>query len=150
MQNNLDIMDKRYLNDQLLEILREDARISLADLSRKLKISRTTAYSRIKRLEDSGIIRGYTVRLSNSIDEKEVRAHVLVTSLQRYSGRVETALKRLKGVRSIYSVSGPYDIIVMLSAPSVGELDDMLDKIGIIDGVERTTSSIILATKLDR
>ncbi|HEV2677237.1 MAG TPA: Lrp/AsnC ligand binding domain-containing protein, partial [Aliidongia sp.] len=49
-----------------------------------------------------------------------------------------------------YSVSGPYDMIAVVEASSVEQMDFLIDEIGALDGIERTVSSIILSTKFDR
>ncbi|TIX09162.1 MAG: Lrp/AsnC family transcriptional regulator, partial [Mesorhizobium sp.] len=49
-----------------------------------------------------------------------------------------------------HSVSGNFDMIVIVDAPSIRDLDTLLDQIGAMDGVERTSSSIILSTRIDR
>ena len=53
-------------------------------------------------------------------------------------------------VRTLHSVSGPFDLVALGVAPSVAEMDQLTDRIGAIDGVERTTSSIILSAKFER
>ncbi len=53
-------------------------------------------------------------------------------------------------VRALHSVSGPFDLVAMGVVPTVGEMDELTDRIGAIDGVERTTSSIILSAKFER
>ena len=63
---------------------------------------------------------------------------------------VTAALKRMPGVRKLQSVSGPSDMIAAVEAPNVGEMDALIDEIGALRGVERTNSSIVLATKFDR
>ena len=135
---------------QLIHLLQEDARTPTTVLAVRLGLSRTTVHARIQRLERQGIIQGYSVRLSSEFESRAVRAHVSITCTPKRTPGVERALKAIREVRSVLSVSGPFDLIVVLAAPSVGELDLLLDRIGALDGVERTTSSIVLATKLDR
>ena len=50
----------------------------------------------------------------------------------------------------MHSVSGNFDMIVIVESPSIGDLDSLIDQIGVLDGVERTLSSIILSTRIDR
>jgi DNA-binding Lrp family transcriptional regulator len=59
-------------------------------------------------------------------------------------------MKAMAGVRRLQSVSGPADMIAFVAAPSAAEMDALIDAIGALEGVERTTSSIVLATKVDR
>ncbi len=59
-------------------------------------------------------------------------------------------MRAIAQVRALHSVSGDFDMIAGCAAPSVAEMDAVIDRIGELDGVERTTSSIILSTKFDR
>jgi DNA-binding Lrp family transcriptional regulator len=65
-------------------------------------------------------------------------------------GRVTQELHAIAHIRSLHSVSGSFDMIAIVAAPSISELDAVIDKIGEIDGVEKTLSSIILSTRINR
>lgn len=134
----------------LLSLLRANARASTAELARRLGVSRTTVQSRIERLEQRGIITGYGVRLSPDYELGLVRAHVLLTVTPKLADKVVRSLQALPPVRTLHSVSGNFDMIVIVDAPSIKDLDTLLDQIGAMDGVERTSSSIILSTRIDR
>ncbi|TIP84815.1 MAG: Lrp/AsnC family transcriptional regulator [Mesorhizobium sp.] len=134
----------------LLSLLRVNARASTAELARRLGVSRTTVQSRIERLEQRGIITGYGVRLSPDYEQGLVRAHVLLTVTPKLADKVVSSLQALPPVRTLHSVSGNFDMIVIVDAPSIKDLDTLLDEIGAMDGVERTSSSIILSTRIDR
>lgn len=134
----------------LIALLREDARMSIVELARKLGVSRTTAQSRLERLERRGVIEGYSVRLSPDYEQELVKAHVLVTAVPKHAASVEAALRRMPAVRTLHSVSGNFDMIVIVESPSIRDLDLVIDNIGALDGVERTASSIILSTRIDR
>ena len=135
---------------RLIAMLRENARAPTAELARRLGLSRTTVQARIERLESRGVILGYTARLSDSYEQGLVRAHVAITALPKLSGRVEAELRRMPEVRTLHSVSGGFDMIIVLAAPSIRELDGIIDRIGALEGVDRTMSSIILSTRIDR
>ena len=134
----------------LLTLLREDARAPVAELARGLKLSRTTVQSRIERLERHGVIAGYTVVVADELEAGLVRAHVLITLAPRRSGAIEQALRKIPELRVLHSVSGPFDLIAIVAAASIGELDVLIDRIGQLDGVERTTSAIVLSTRIER
>ncbi|TIM68732.1 MAG: Lrp/AsnC family transcriptional regulator [Mesorhizobium sp.] len=134
----------------LLSLLRANARASTAELARRLGVSRTTVQSRIERLEQRGIITGYGVRLSPDYEQGLVRAHALLTVTPKLADKVVRSLQALPPVRTLHSVSGNFDMIVVVDAPSIKDLDTLLDEIGAMDGVERTSSSIILSTRIDR
>ncbi|WP_295643465.1 Lrp/AsnC family transcriptional regulator [uncultured Methylibium sp.] len=142
---NLDPTDRA-----LLALLRENARRSTADLARALGLSRTTVQSRVERLERARVIAGYTVRVDDAVEAALVRAHVMVTAGPKQTGAIEAALRRIPEVRSLHSVSGVFDLLAVVAAPSIQELDTLIDRIGALDGVERTTSAIVLSTRIER
>lgn len=134
----------------LLARLRENARAPVAELARALGLSRTTVQSRIARLERSDVIAGYTVKLADAYARGEVQAYVMITVSPRKSTVVTAAARKLPAVRRLESVSGPFDLIALVAAPNMSELDRVIDTLGELEGVERTTSSIVLSTKVDR
>jgi DNA-binding Lrp family transcriptional regulator len=134
----------------LIALLREDARAPTAELARRLGLSRTTVQSRMERLQRQRVITGYTVTVPDDVELSLVRAHVLITLAPKQSAAIEQALRRIAQVRVLHSVSGPFDLIAIVAAASIGELDELIDRIGALDGVERTTSAIVLSTRIDR
>ena len=137
-------------DEQLLSLLREDARASTAQIARRLDLSRTTVQSRIDRLERAGVIRGYTVRVDEGVEQARIRAHIMITVLPRQMAAVATALRAMPEIRSLHSVSGPFDLVALGVVPAIADMDELTDRIGGLDGVERTTSSIILSAKFER
>ena len=137
-------------DQQLLSVLRENARASTAQIARRLKRSRTTVQSRIDRLEQAGVIAGYTVRVAAEAERHHIRAHVLITVLPRHMPGVVKALHAMPELRALHSVSGPADLVAMALTPTVEDMDALTDRIGMLPGVERTTSSIVLSAKFER
>jgi DNA-binding Lrp family transcriptional regulator len=138
------------LDEHLLARLRENARAPVAELARALGLSRTTIQSRLARLERSGVIAGYSVRLTNAYGSTRVHAFIMLTVEPKQAAAVTAALRRMPGVRRLQSVSGPFDLIATVEVADVAEMDAAIDEIGAVKGVERTNSSIVLSTKFDR
>jgi DNA-binding Lrp family transcriptional regulator len=138
------------IDEKLLLMLRENGRASTAQLARLVGRSRTSVQSRIERLEKQGIITGYGVRLAPEHVSGTVRAHVMIKVAPKEARGVTAALRAIPQVRLLHSVSGDVDLIAVAAAASVAEMDQVIDRIGELDGVERTTSSIILSTKFER
>ena len=134
----------------LLSLLGDNARMPVAELARKLGLSRTTVQARIERLEADGVIAGYGIKLSDAYLSGLVRAHVLITIAPKALAGVTAALAAIKEVTMLHSVSGSFDLIAILTAPSIADLDRLIDGIGALDGVERTLSSVILSTRISR
>lgn len=141
-------MDQKNL--QLLDMLRANARESTAELARKLKLSRTAVHERISKLEASGIIRGYTLRLDEDYNRNLVSAQVMIEINPKLAKQVNAQLTRISQVRSLYSVNGQYDLMAIIKAENTEQLDQVLDQIGAIDGINKTLSSIVLSTKFER
>jgi len=137
-------------DQKLLAKLRENARLPAAELARELGLSRTTVQSRIERLERSGVVTGYTVRLSDAHERGLIRAYVMLTVAPKQAASVVAAARRMPAVRRLQSVSGPFDLIAEAATESAAEMDVLIDALGALEGVERTTSSIVLSSKIDR
>jgi len=112
--------------------------------------SRTSVQSRIERLEKQGVILGYGVRLAPEHSLGAVRAHVMIKVGPKETRAVTAALRAIDHVRVLHSVSGDVDLIAVAMTATVAEMDQVIDRIGALGGVERTTSSIILSTKFER
>ena len=138
------------IDQRLISALRENGRAPTAELARLVGRSRTSVQSRIERLEREGVIIGYGVRLAPEHDLGAVRAHVMIKVGPKEARAVIAALQAIPQVRVLHSVSGEVDLIAVAAAASVAEMDAVIDHIGVLDGVERTTSSIILSTKFER
>ena len=133
----------------LLSLLSENARMPIAMLARRLGLARTTVQARLDRLETSGIIAGYTLRLGAEARPR-IRATALLSIELRSGPSVLQRLKTLPAVETVHTSSGRFDLVVELAAENTAELDETLDRIGETRGVKSSESLIHLATKLDR
>ncbi|MGO9935625.1 MAG: Lrp/AsnC family transcriptional regulator [Steroidobacteraceae bacterium] len=138
------------IDEKLLLALRENGRAPTAQLARLVGRSRTSVQSRIERLERDGIILGYGIRQAPEHGFGAVRAHVMIKVGPKEARAVTAALRAIAQVRILHAVSGDVDLIAVAATASVAEMDQVIDRIGALDGVERTTSSIILSTKFER
>jgi len=137
-------------DELLLSLLAENARAPVSELARRLGLSRTTVQARIERLERGGVIAGYTVRMSTATERALVRAYVMITVKPKHAAPTIAELKEIREVRTLHSISGEVDLMAVVAAGSVAALDAVVDRIGALEGVERTQTSAIMATKFDR
>lgn len=138
------------LDRDLIALLEVNARESAADLARKLGVARTTVVARLHRLERDRVILGYTVRIGVDQPGQGVHAHVGITIQPKAQREVIRRLARLPEVRQLTSVSGEFDYIALLRAESASRLDALLDEIGELEGVIKTTTSVVLSVRIDR
>ena len=137
-------------DEKLLAMLRTNARASVSDLARALDLSRSTVQSRMQKLEESGVIKGYSVEYGDAYLSSMVSAHVSIKVKQKLTTKTNIELKHIDAITDLYAISGEYDLIAVVQAQSLEKLSHLLDDIGNLDGVERTTSSVILETKFKR
>jgi DNA-binding Lrp family transcriptional regulator len=147
MRRQVDTLALDDLDRRLLALLRENARLPIATLAKALHLSRTSVYARLKQLQTRGVIEGFTVRLSAAHDRRRIRAYVMMKVAAKLAKLTEKQLHAIADVVALHAISGTYDLIAVLEADSAEQLDELIDRIGAIEGVERTTSSIMLATK---
>ncbi len=143
-------MPRDDLDRNLLALLQANARDSTANLARKLGVARTTVLARLARLERDSVVVGYTVRLGQHEADRGVQAYVGITTEPKSARSVTQKLAKLTELRQLCSVSGEFDYIALLRAESTARLDALLDEIGQIDGVTKTTTSVVLALRVDR
>ena len=138
------------LDRSMLTLLGADARISVATLARRLKVARSTIQARLERLETTGIIAGYTVKLGEAARQGRIRATVLLMIEPRAQANVLTRLRSIPEVERVHTISGRVDLLLQVAASSTTALDQVLDQIGEMTGVRQSESLIHLSTKLDR
>jgi DNA-binding Lrp family transcriptional regulator len=137
-------------DQKILALLREDGRISTAQLGRRLALSRTTVQSRIDRMQSRRVITGFTVRMGVEGEREQIQAQVMISVAPKLQVRVEAALRALPEVRKLFTISGQHDFIAVVVTDTVAEMDRLLDRLGSLEGIDRTISSIVLSTRIDR
>lgn len=134
----------------LLSLLQGNAREPVASLARQLGLARTTVVARIARLEKLNVIAGYGVRLGRAVETASVRAYCSISVRAQTGADVVATLRRWPEIEEVCAVSGAFDYLILLRCGDTEALDAMLDRIGQIDGVNRTQTSVVLSRKIDR
>ncbi len=142
---NLDVKDQ-----QIIRLLTENARLTTTDLSKRLRISRSTVQARLERLERHSVIGGYTIRLGPIYEKHLLEAHIMITTLPKQTSRIELQIKKIAEVSALYAVSGAYDMIAQVTVEAIDKLNEVIDQLGLIEGVERTLTSIVLSKRFKR
>ena len=138
------------LDRDLIAQLASDARMSVTQLARRLKVARSTVQARLERLESTGIIAGYTLRLGEAARAGRIRATVLLSIDPQAQAAILSRLRALPEVERIHTTSGRIDLLLQITAASTTALDQALDAIGTIPGIRSSESLIHLSIKLDR
>ncbi len=135
------------LDKALIMALRRDGRASISELAHILGITRATVRNRMERLTASGEIAGFSVVLRADQVLQPVRGVTLIAIEGRGTSRIISQLNRMPEVTAIHTTSGKWDLIIELGTNSLPELDAILAKIRMIDGVSASETNLYLSTK---
>jgi DNA-binding Lrp family transcriptional regulator len=131
---------------QLMALLRQDARTPVATLATRLGVSRGTVSNRIHRLEDQGVITGYTVRLRPDAETDRITAWMSITVEGNQTRAVIATLLGEPGVAGLHDTNGRWDLLAELRAATLSQLAEVLERVRLIKGIGATETSIHLQT----
>ncbi|CAD5379733.1 Lrp/AsnC family transcriptional regulator [Pseudomonas sp. OF001] len=140
MHDQPDDLDRR-----LLALLREDGRASTAALAERLKVSRGTVQNRIDRLQRSGLLVGFTIKLRNELESSGVRAITLIELRGGASDAVIAALRQIPEVVQVHTTNGRWDLVAEIHTGTLVEFDRVLRELRAIKGVANSESNLLLA-----
>jgi DNA-binding Lrp family transcriptional regulator len=137
------------LDRQLIALLRDDARSSIASLAKKLRVARGTVQNRLARLEKDGTIVGYTVRLKPQAESHGIRA---VMTIAVEGNRTQSVLRALRGdpsITALHTTNGRWDFVAELRAEDLQEFDRIISRISLHEGVSQSETNLLLTTYKD-
>nr|WP_170615533.1 Lrp/AsnC family transcriptional regulator [uncultured Ruegeria sp.] len=141
-------MDK--LDRNIVAALQQNARESTTRIAAKLGVARTTVHERISRMEDRGVIAGYSVVLHSPQDTPRVQVIVLLEVQQKETARIIKRLEAYPEVKLCLSINGEFDLLLSAEAPHIEDLDILVDELAKIPGVMRTNTSVVFGRRIDR
>ena len=135
-------MYKDKIDEKIIGYLKEDSRESFVDIGKKLKLSESAVRRRVKNLVDSKTISKFTIE----IGEDNVTSAIVLVSVDSATdtSKVSAKLAKLDGVKTVYEITGQYDITTIMSSSSIAEINNSIDALRKISGVVDTNTVIIL------
>ena len=135
-------MYKDKVDERIIGYLKEDSRKSFVDIGKRLKLSESAVRRRVKNLVDSKTIDKFTIELG----EENVTSAIVLVSVDSATetSKVSLKLAKLNGVKTVYEITGQYDITTIMSASSIAEINSSIDALRKITGVVDTNTVIIL------
>jgi len=135
-------MLKDKVDEKIIEYLRNNSRESFVDIGKKLKLSESAVRRRVKNLVDGGTIKRFTLELG----EENVTSAIVLVSVDSATDTSKVSLKlaKLEGVKTVYEITGQYDITTIISASNISEINSSIDALRKIPGVIDTNTVIIL------
>ncbi|AXI46869.1 Lrp/AsnC family transcriptional regulator [Sulfitobacter sp. SK012] len=146
--------NSKWLKDELdrsiIRELQRNARESTSNIAARLNVARSTVHERIARMENSGVISGYSVVLSRNPSAENVQVMVFLEIKQQETRKVLHRISQYSEVRVCLSINGDFDLFVSVEAPRIEDLDLVIDEIGMLPGVLRTKSYVVFGRRFDR
>lgn len=144
-------MDEK--DEKILELLKENSKLTTQQISKKILIPITTVHNRIKKLEKNGIIKKYTLEIDNKKIGKNITAYIhivvdykLLKGIKMSQLELANKIKQNEYVEEAAMVTGGTDIIIKMRAKNVDELNYFVTKyLRNIDGIEKTQTTIVLS-----
>jgi DNA-binding Lrp family transcriptional regulator len=141
---DLDLLPIDNLDVSILDVLRNNSRISNAEIARMLKTSEATIRRRIKSMVDKGIIEGFSTYINYSLVENPVKAYI---HLKIRTERMDAVVDKIKShdmLLALYRVAGEYDVLCVTLFSSMAGLHEFIDYFLEIDGIIETNTQIVM------
>ena len=138
----LDTIDVR-----ILEVLQENARVSISELSKQVNLSLSAVSERLKKLENSNIIEQYTTVLNSSAMEKDLSA-IMMISMEDPSDTDEfrRLVQGLDEILECHYITGTYDYVLKITTKNMATLEQLMNKIKSIKSIKHTETNVIFST----
>jgi len=137
---NLDKIDEKILKNLMV-----DARLSARQMALKLGMSTVTILSRIKKLENEKIVKGYTARIDHEKLGYDLTA-IIEIIVKKDIVEIEEKLSKFENVCAVYDITGTTDTIIIAKFKERGELSKFVKSISSMPNVENTITHVVLNT----
>ena len=131
---------------KILRALQKDARASFKKIGEDVGVSEATVFVRVRKLRESGVLRGFKAVVDPRAVGKGLTAIMLVRASPKSLTGALDALKRLDDVYEIYDVTGQYYSILKVRTENTDTLGKVIDEIGTIEGIAGTETIVVLRT----
>lgn len=137
-------LGKDLIDERLVALLRQNARTSVAALSKAVNLSRTAVQARIARLERDGIITGYQAVLGPAATDGRLGAVLSIAFSVHPCAPVVARFRSWPEVTHHYSVTGPIDAYVLVRAENSAALSELVARFSALEGIASVSSAVIL------
>jgi DNA-binding Lrp family transcriptional regulator len=139
------------IDRSIVALLTQDARRSFNDIGDRVGLSAPAVKRRVDRLEETGVIRGYTAIIDRNVEGKVTETFVeLYCSGRTAPAEIREMVEPYEQVVEAFTVSGEADALLMIRTRDIAELEDTLERVRANPHVDRTKTIIVLSRLLDR
>ncbi|HMK94202.1 MAG TPA: Lrp/AsnC family transcriptional regulator [Candidatus Limnocylindrales bacterium] len=133
-------MDEK--DNEIIRLLKNDARAGYGEIGAKIGLSEGAVRKRIKTLTDQGVVRKFTVKIS--LAEGAQAIMLLTANPGCPTQEVSKKIQAIPNVETTYEVSGEYDIVAIITAMKMTEINECIERIRMVEGIVKTNTMIVL------
>ena len=141
---------RRYIYDsldsELISELRVDGRATISHLADRLKVSRATVQNRLDRLLSSGAILGFTIRVNDSLDQRTVKAFMMIEISGQSTSQVIRKLRGIPELVKLHTTNGAWDLVAEINTTTLSEFDEVLRQVREVSGIANSETSVLLSS----
>src|SRR5574342_756454 len=134
-------MSRDKTDETIIEMLKKNSRESFVEIGQKLGLSESAVRRRVKNLTDGGVIKKFTIEIGEQNSTKAIVLISVESSMD--TSKVSARLTKLEGVKTVFEITGQYDIAVVISSPNITEINLAIDALRKVPGVSDTNTVII-------
>ena len=130
------------VDEKILSILREDSRKSFVEIADAVSLSEAAIRRRVSNLIKSGVISRFTIE--TNVGPRANAISLLSVNPSFPTSDVSARLRKMKGVDSIFEITGEYDVAVIVSGSNIAEINSTIDDIRKLQGIDDTNTVVVL------
>lgn len=141
----MDMVDRK-----ILSLLKEDSRMAFADIGKKVNLSAPAVFARVRKMEQQGAIRKFTIDIDPEAVEARLCAFIRIVVKGVTSVEVSRRLEKLPEIQEVHHVAGEDCLVLKVRVKGPLGLNDLLESVKKIEGIERTITSVVLRSEFER
>ena len=136
------------LDSQIIALLKRNARMSVTQMAQELAVSRVTIDTHIKKMEQSGVITGYTVKLGTEEFRHKVSGWILISVTANEEERAIEQLVNMPEITRLHTTNGKWDLAAEIQVLSLENFDSTISRLRQVKGIMDTDTSLLLSSRI--
>ena len=136
------------LDSQIIALLKRNARMSVTQMAKELAVSRVTIDNHIKKMEQSGVITGYTVKLGTEEFRHKVSGWILIRVTANEEEPAIEQLVNMPEITRLHTTNGKWDLAAEIQVLSLENFDSTISRLRQVKGIMDTDTSLLLSSRI--
>ena len=133
---------------KIIQILKKNARLPISSISHEIGVSRVTVQKKIQKLEENGIITGYTAKLNSDSFSHKVKGWILINAEANKEEKAIKSMMKLPEITGLYTTNGKWDLAAEITSTNLEDFDRTISALRSINGVLETETSLLLSSRI--